>query len=256
MRKYIILFLQHLSEYSTYRMRLLVTILQGFVTPLFLLIVLSWARPISSVSVSDLLPYYLLVGLIYPLTRSRIDEFIDESATSGEVNNFLVKPLSFYKFMLTSDLSWKTLNLITLFPFILAAYLLLTPSGSVPQNLSSFSLSLLVTGISFLISFNFSFLIGLFSFWLDEFWAIHNIKHVVVNFLGGVVLPYSFFPLWATSLLKYSPFPYMLTWPVRVLRGQFSSSEIPISLFWLALIGLAVVFFQKLAIRRYSHTAG
>src|SRR3989344_69501 len=157
MRKYIILFLQHLSEYSTYRMRLLVTILQGFVTPLFLLIVLSWARPISSVSVSDLLPYYLLVGLIYPLTRSRIDEFIDESATSGEVNNFLVKPLSFYKFMLTSDLSWKTLNLITLFPFI---------------------------------------------------------------------------------------------------RGQFSSSEIPISLFWLALIGLAVVFFQKLAIRRYSHTAG
>ena len=87
MKKYLTLFSQRLSEYSTYRMRLFVTILQGFITPLFLLLVLSLATPTGGTSVSGLISYFLLVGLIYPLTRSRVNEFIEEQTTSGEINN-------------------------------------------------------------------------------------------------------------------------------------------------------------------------
>ncbi len=236
-------------------MRLLVTVLQGFITPLFLLLVLSLATPTSGISASGLISYFLLVGLIYPLTKSRVNEFIEEQATSGEINNFLVKPVSLYKYMLTDDLSWKILNLLTLAPFIFIACLFLLRGNSINYNLAIFSISLVTTAISFLVSFNFSYLIGLFSFWIDEFWAIHNVKQVATTLLGGVILPYSFFPTWSNILLKYSPFPYMLTWPVRVLQGQFEPVEIVISLFWCTILGLSIKVLQKMAILQYSHTA-
>ncbi len=236
-------------------MRLFITILQGFITPLFLLLVLSRATPLGGTSTSGLIPYFLLVGLIYPLTRSRVNEFIEEQATSGDINNFLAKPISLYKYILVDDLSLKILNLFTLAPFIFIACIFLLRGNSLNYNLAVLGISLTTTAISFLVSFNFSYLIGLFSFWFDEFWAINNVKLVVVTFLGGVVLPYSFFPDWSIRLLKYSPFPYMLTWPVRVLRGQFEPLEIIISLFWYVALGLCIKVLQKLAISKYSHTA-
>ena len=236
-------------------MRLFITILQGFITPLFLLLVLSQAIPTGGTSTSGLIPYFLLVGLIYPLTRSKVNEFIEEQATSGEINNFLVKPISLYKYTLADDLSWKILNLFTLAPFIFVACLILLRGNSLNYNLTVLSISLITTAISFLVSFNFSYLIGLFSFWFDEFWAINNVKLVVVTFLGGVVLPYSFFPDWSNHVLKYSPFPYMLTWSVRVLRGQFEPLEIIIALFWCAIFGLSIKVLQRIAISKYSHTA-
>lgn len=236
-------------------MRLVVTILQGFITPLFLLLVLSQATPLVGTSTQGLISYFLLVGLIYPLTKSRVNEFIEEQTTSGEINNFLVKPISLYRYTLADDLSWKILNLFTLAPFIIIAGLFLLRGNSLNYNLIVLGTTLVTIAISFLISFNFSYLVGLFSFWFDEFWAINNIKFVIVTFLGGVILPYSFFPDWSIQLLKYSPFPYMLTWPVRVLKGQFDPFEIIISLIWYIVLGLAINTLQKLAILKYSHTA-
>ncbi len=236
-------------------MRLFVTILQGFITPLLLLLVLSRATPVGGVSTSGLIPYFLLVGLIYPLTKSQVNEYIEEQATSGEINNFLVKPISLYKYILADDLSLKVLNLLTLAPFILIACLFLLKGNSLNYNLNVLVVTFLTIAISFLVSFNFSYLVGLFSFWFDEFWAINNVKLVVVTFLGGVVLPYSFFPDWSNQILKYSPFPYMLTWPVRVIRGQFEPVEIIISIFWCVLLGLIIKVLQKIAISKYSHTA-
>lgn len=236
-------------------MRLFVTILQGFITPLFLLLVLSLATPIGGASVPGLISYFLLVGLIYPLTKSQVNEYIEEKTTSGEINNFLVKPISLYKYILADDLSWKILNLLTLAPFIFIAILFFLRGNSLNYNLAVLGISLITTAISFLISFNFSYLVGLFSFWFDEFWAINNVKQVIVTLLGGVILPYSFFPDWSNVLLKYSPFPYMLTWPVRTLRGQFEPVEIIISLLWCVAMGLSIKVLQKMAILKYSHTA-
>lgn len=236
-------------------MRLFLTILQGFITPLILLLVLSRATPVGGTSTSGLISYFLLVGLIYPLTKSQVNEHIEEQATSGEINNFLVKPISLYKYILADDLSLKVLNLLTLAPFLFIACLFLLKGNSLNYNLDVLVVTFLTIAISFLVSFNFSYLVGLFSFWFDEFWAINNVKLVVVTFLGGVVLPYSFFPDWSNQLLKYSPFPYMLTWPVRVLKGQFEPLEIAISLSWFVILGLCIKVLQKIAISKYSHTA-
>ncbi len=255
MKKYFVLFSQRFSEYSTYRVRLLVTLLQGFVTPLFLLLVLSHVSPRPGFTTSGLVSYFLLVGLIYPLTKSKVNEFVEEYTTSGDVNNFLVKPLSFYKYMLANDLSWKILNLLTVLPFIILTGFFILRDNPVNSNVLVIGTTVLTTIISFLISFNFSYLVGLFSFWLDEFWAINNVKFVVVNLLGGVVLPYTFFPGWATLVLKYSPFPYMITWPVRVIQGQFESLELLVSFIWLIVFAILIRFFQNQAIQKYSHTA-
>ena len=256
MKKYLVLFSQQFSEFSAYRAHLLITLVEGFITPLFLIVALSFARPTSGITAASLVPYFLLIAFIYPLIRSRVDEQIDEMTLSGEVNNFLVRPLSFYKFMLTREFSWKLVTLAVVFPFLLLALMYFSPSGEISLSLVSVAYAVIASFTAFFLAFNFSYLIGLTAFWVDEFWALHNIKHVVFNLLSGVILPYSFFPDWFQNTLKYSPFYYITNWPVRILQGQGSVQQLIPALIWTAFLGVLVQLVQNAAINKYSFTGG
>lgn len=253
MRKYWLLLSQRFSEYLSYRVNILFTVFQRFISPMLLLVILSQAQS-SQVSLDTLVPYYILVSLVLPLTRSRVDTEIEATTTSGDINNFLSKPVSLYKFLFFRDLGGNLVHLAVVSPLIivvLAAFIKSPLLSLTPFSLAMFMLTLC---LSVLISFNYSYLVGLLCFWLDEFWAIHNLKSVLFHLLGGAVLPYTFFPDSFISLLKYSPFPYMLNWPVRVLQGEFNLPELITSLVWLILFYFAIRLVQKTAISKYSHT--
>jgi len=255
MSKYFLLFSQRIVEYSAYRFNVLFNIIQSFITPGLLLLVLSRAQS-DQISVSSLIPYYLLVSLLLPLVNTNIESEIEELTTSGEINNFLIKPLSLYRFLLFRELGSKFINLLLIsLPVILS--LIVFKSASVFSFTNPVLILALVSLIlAFFMSFNFSYWIGLFCFWIDEFWAIHNLKYVVFFLLGGAVLPYSFFPNQIVVLLKFTPFPYLLNWPVRILYGDRSWSEIIIAIIWLFIFSLGIRLTQARAILKYSHTAG
>lgn len=255
MKKYFLLFSLYLSQFSIYRTRLIMHLFGNFITPLFLLAALFYARPTSGLSASSLVPYYLLIGLLSPLIRSDVDEHIQEMAVSGEVNNFLTKPLSFYKFMLSREISLKTLTALLVIPIIV---LFLAGSGgrfwTIGLSPALYFFPSLI--LAFLLVFNFSYFVGLFSFWIDEFWAIHNLKYVVIGFFSGAVLPFEFFPAGLINVLSYTPFFFMINWPIRVLQGQFHPIDFISALAWLLLLSFTVSFLQHFAIKKYSFTAG
>jgi len=106
--------------------------------------------------------------------------------------------------------------------------------------------------ISFLIAFSFSFSLGLLTFWVEEVWGIQNVKEVAIVLLGGVALPYYFFPLALQKFLTFTPFPYMINWP---LRKGFSGSltfEFIMALSWLLIFTLISIFLWKRGIKKYS----
>jgi ABC-2 type transport system permease protein len=249
MKKYWLVFTQNISQISTYRFQILLTLLQNLTQPAILLAVLFFVKPGSSISFSSLVPYYLLVALISPLTISNIDEELDELTASGDINNFLLKPFSLTKWLYAKAISEKITLLL----------LLCLPVG-IAFALANFDflqiLSLLfILVLSFSLSFFLSFLVGISCFWIEDFWAIHNVKFVTTSLLGGLVLPYQFFPSVMQNLLRYSPFPYLVNFPIKYIQHQTSFEALIIAVVWLGILILASTYFLRLAITKYSYVA-
>jgi ABC-2 type transport system permease protein len=248
-KKYFTLFLQVLSQYSVYRGQVIVDILQSFITPGIMLLALSVATPTTAIDAGGLLSYYFLIALVYSVTDSKVDEQIADMAASGEVNNFFLKPMSFYRYLLFREIGAKTISLVIISPLLAVAILWLKFS------LSNLVLAFLCLMVAFWLAFNLSYFVGLFSFWIDLFWAVSNIRHVIVQLFGGVVLPFLFFPAWLSAVVSFLPFPYMVSWPVKILTGQFLLADFLIAAFWSGILYLAARRLSAVAFNHYSFTA-
>ena len=253
MKKYLVLASQVFSKWTTYRFSMLAGIAQSFITPLIMILALKAANPISNVRLSELLPYYLVISFVYSIVRSDVDDVISDYTDSGEINNFLVKPLSLCKYLITQELSQGIITGLIILIFVITYQLF---NGSLVVNPLYLVLVLTSLAMAFVIYFSFSYLIGLFCFWVEQFWSIHNLKFVMIQFLGGIVLPYSFFPDQLRIYLAFTPFPYMISWVRDVIGGQFSLFQFSIAFCWILIILCLTFFLEKIAINKYSATAG
>lgn len=249
MKKYFTVFQQSLSRFAAYRLDILLQIIQSFIPPLIIVSALSFSIPTSQLTTAGLIPYYILISLIYPLIRSGIDEEIDELTHTGDINTFLVKPFSLIKWLYAKSVSEKLIIFFTLSPLFSLVIL------ANRLSLSNTILLLLSLVLGYSLSFFISFLVGLLCFWIDEFWAIHNVKHVTIMLFGGVILPYSFFPENIGGLLKFTPFPYLANWPVKIIQNQSSVSDFILVFFWIITIAYLGKFLHQKAINKYSFTA-
>jgi ABC-2 type transport system permease protein len=126
----------------------------------------------------------------------------------------------------------------------------------IPINLVIIGESLGVTVIAFFLSFNFGYILGLFSFWIEEAWILRNTRDVLVTLLGGVALPYFLFPKKLTEILAYSPFPYMISWPTRVFRDGIKMTDLLIGLIWLLISFVTIKILWEKVLVRYSGVGG
>lgn len=255
MHKYLIIFLQTFSQYISYRLQIILNLLLGFLTPGLMLLALSHAQAGSAISVSGLLPYYLVIAFVYPITTSIADQEMDEMAEKGDLYQFLLRPLSLYKWLFAKNISEQLVPVLFILP-VLITVLLILPGTNILLSPISLFIFLISLFLSFVLSFNLSYFLGLFCFWIDEFWAIGNLKFVIISFLSGSVLPYTFFPLWLSHTLSYTPFPYLASWLPKVLKGQIVFTDYLIILFWILFFSFIIQKLEHLAIKHYSYVGG
>jgi ABC-2 type transport system permease protein len=65
-------------------------------------------------------------------------------------------------------------------------------------------------------------LVEMAAFWAENVWSLLVMLRFTVMFLGGVMVPISLFPDWLIQILKFTPFPYLVSFQVRTLIGQMS----------------------------------
>ena len=97
----------------------------------------------------------------------------------------------------------------------------------------SFSASFM-TWVFFLISLVFSFIVntqinlltGIMAFFLFNNSGLIRAKRVVIDLFSGLLLPISFFPLWAQSVMSYLPFQAISYIPSMIFTEGFVGQEI------------------------------
>ena len=164
----------------------------------------------------------------------------------GTLTNYLLKPVNYFKYWLTRDISSKALNLAFAVVEMTILFFLLKPEFFFQTNavyLIGFIVSLVIANfLLFVIRFITSFI----TFWAPEMaWGSQFLVVVTfTDFLSGSIFPLDIFPAMAQKILYMTPFPYILFFPLQVYLGkvtpEFMLQGISISIAW-CLIMVAVM---------------
>lgn len=245
-----------------YRINFFLEILSGIVSSL--IVVFLWLaiyrgagrKLIGGYSIEEMVTYLLGAGLIntFILTTAENPE-TSQSIQDGTLSTLLIKPMSPYGIWFVRDLASKAF----LFTLGLGGYLgvffffrhYLVSSATVTHFLF-FLLSMILAA---LLQFFLFEALSLLAFWIENTYGIRFTMRVIMEVVGGAIIPLSFFPLIVQKVFLLLPFHFLIYLPMRICLGKIPLGELPSALLTEAawIVGLAVVnlMIWKKGIRQY-----
>src|SRR4030042_3922122 len=207
---------------------------------------------------SKILTYVFGIIIVRAFVLSSRAVDVAGDISRGEISNYLLKPISYFKYWLTRDLSSKALNLAFAFLETFILYLILKPPFFIQTNLAYLSGFLLTISIAIFLYFVILFIVSSITFWLPEMgWGAHFLVTVVIiEFLSGAVFPIDILPISIQNLLSYTPFPYLIFFPIQVYLGKISPllivKGILVSLGWAILLWYLLNSVWKKGLKAYQ----
>ncbi len=171
---------------------------------------------IGGFTLNAMLQYHGWALIIAMLTQGHVNFDLSNDIRLGKISTYLIYPFDFWEYHTAGFLAFQTLE----WPiaFLTGSILLFFSIIHLPALLPFLGILVLAVFLSFL-WFTLQYLAGLVAFWLEETWILRVLFTIVATFLSGAIVPLDLFPKWFSSLLLYTPFPYMLYYPVKVAMG-------------------------------------
>ncbi len=176
---------------------------------------------------SSIMAYTFLLVLIRSIVMSTKSTDVSGYVSNGELSNYLLKPINFFKYLLARDSSTKILNIIFSIIEILILYLILKPNLFIQTNMFQIFLFIISLVIACFIFFSIVMLANSAPFWVPEIgWGVQFLVTVIfVEFLSGAFFPLDVFPKPLFEFLKLTPFPYLVFIPIQIYLGNISLLE-------------------------------
>ncbi len=199
---------------------------------------------------SQMLTYILGTSLMSSIVIATRTAEIGDIINTGDLSNFLLKPMSYLKYWFARDLGDKAFNLVCSIIEISLLIAIFHPPLFLQVNPVFLTLALLACFISMVMYFFFNFLLGLFGFWSNEIWGPRFIFWILINFFAGSLFPLDILPTPVFDVLKFLPFTYLLYFPLKIYLGTLSIPSIieglTIASIWALLIyGMVKITWSK-----------
>lgn len=99
----------------------------------------------------------------------------------------------------------------------------------------------------------FGFLFGQLAFRTQAMFGVASMSQIVIVFLSGGLVPISLFPAWAQTALAYTPFPTLISFPVRLFLGQVGWMDMlisfSVSIAWIVALNVAAHFAYRSSVK-------
>ncbi|MCY4512928.1 MAG: hypothetical protein OXB86_04500 [Bdellovibrionales bacterium] len=178
----------------------------------------SGEKQIQGYSLDKMIQYQFWIMIFDFFVRAHFfSENLSESIRLGKISSFLLYPFGFIKYQLSLFISDKIIQLgVGGLALSLALCFYFTEPLNGAILIKSFFLMCLVSGFWFVIQI----IVGLLAFWHDETWSLNVCFRFIAAFLSGSLLPLDFYPEALTKILLWTPFPYLIYFPVKGLMGE------------------------------------
>jgi ABC-2 type transport system permease protein len=207
---------------------------------------------IAGYSRPEMLTYVFLVLVITSIVLSAPSaDSIGGEIGSGDLSNYLVKPISYLKYWFTRDLSSKLLNLSFALVEICLLWVILKPEIYISPNPLIWLATLVSLGFATPIYYLINASARFVSFWMPEnTWGLSFMVIVFMEMTSGMIFPIDVLPDLAQKILQFTPFPYLIFYPASIFLGKIEGWN----LFWilfqsglwtLILIGITKLIWSK-----------
>jgi len=258
MKKYITLFYINWQNSLQYRFSLVVYIL-GYSLYIGVLLYLWSAIYEEGMSVGDytlqeLTTYYLLQLMINSVIFSYISWDVIDNIKNGYFSNFLVRPLDYYLYWFTVNISGKVLEAIFVVIAVGIISAFLPGYFSLPGEFITFLYFLISVFLGIILAFEMDFSVGMITFWLTQVRTFKYMLQTLILFFAGAMLPLDLFPAFLTEIADFLPFKYLVFFPVRIYLGKIDNPwpSFAILTLWIVVFYVLARLLLRRGIRRYE----
>jgi ABC-2 type transport system permease protein len=228
LRKYLVLTGQSLQIALAYRVRFFLSLLSGLIQVLVLYyiwrVVYADQPSLNGFTLSSMVTYIFISYIVRNLYSFYTETNISRSIRDGSVALELLKPLNYQVARFFESLGSVLVEGILAGSLVLAlgfGLFRITP----PPNLAAGVLFGISLGLSLLVNFALSYLVGLVAFWTTSLFGIINSKRVIMDFFSGGLVPLAFFPAWLETITLALPFYTVVHVPVSIYLGKLAGRE-------------------------------
>lgn len=247
----------YVSTEFTYRWQVFIWVLSDALQPLILGVV--WSAVAKSggiLTIHQVITYFFLVTLVSKLTKDWSVNYVTDVVISGEFSKYLLKPFNYLAETLGISIGARTLRIVMLIPMLIVAYLVFRGRFEIVYSFENVMLFVVALFIAFLINFLLGNTFALVSFFINQIIGLRTFYEHAVIFLSGEGIPLVAYPSWAKFWLEILPFRYTLSFPIEILMGTISRSEIYygfiISGVWIVLLIITYKLLFRFAVKKYE----
>ena len=224
---------------------------------------LIWKQIFATQNVSEIrgftfngLMVYIFLCMIVGQLKSSWATSIEmiESIRTGEMNKYLIRPISFFTYHFMIFIGHNSLfyivyvTILILFPLVFPGWAFFSI-----YHISGFILALL---ISVYLSYSIYFCMVCFAFWFGEVRALvvaYNISNII---LSGQIIPLRLFPDTIREIIYLTPLQFLVDFPVSIATGTLSQHlwmpKMLFAIFWCIVITILGRLIYRSGIRVYG----
>ncbi|HAV62823.1 MAG TPA: hypothetical protein DCY13_10705 [Verrucomicrobiales bacterium] len=216
---------------------------------------------VAGYGLAQMVSYYLIITIVDALTAVNEDDWqIAADIKDGNISQFLLKPIDYlaYRFCLfvTGRAIYTVVAIVPVGLFILYLNRYLVAPASVEAAMV-FGASVILTA---LLQFFISYTMALLAFWVLEVATLIFVLFAFEYIAGGHLFPLDILPPAIQSILEFTPFPYLLYFPVSVYLGRVEGDAMWTGLAtqagWVVGAFLLARFVWSRGIKKYSAVGG
>ncbi len=220
MRKYLTVFRVNWQNSLQYRAPTVIYIL-GYTLYISVLLFL-WTAiygeggRLGPYSLSEMMTYYLLQFVINTLVLSYVSWEIIDHIREGFFSHFLVKPINYFAYWFTINLSGKLFETVLILLAAAGIGLVVGPHVAFPSDPRTYATFLVAAALGMVLAFELEFCIGLIAFWLIQVRVFKYMLQYAVFFFAGTLLPLDLFPRALAEAAARLPFQYLVFVPIQI----------------------------------------
>lgn len=204
---------------------------------------------LANLSVTQMTAYVAISWMSRAFYFNNIDQEIAQDVREGKVAIEMIRPYNYLSVKAAQALGEGIFRfLFFAVPGIILVSLFIPVHF--PTSANTWAVYLLSLLMAFIINTQINLLTGVLTFFFLRNEGMMRAKRVVVDLLSGLILPISFFPLWAQNILHFLPFQAINYYPSMIFAGAVPAEQVLqvllLQLVWIGvlLIPIAVLWNQ------------
>ncbi len=260
MKKYFRVFSNSLQEYFAFRLNFIlwrVRVIISILISYFLWqTIFQSQNQIFGYRAAEMLTYILLITFLNGIVLSSQTFRVAEEINTGTLSSFIIRPISYFGYVLFRDISDKTVNTFFSVLEIILLVIVLRPPIFLQTSFFWLGLFSITCVLAALLFFEIGMMLSIIGFWSRETWAPRFIFFILVTFLAGTFFPLDILPVPVYNFIQLLPFTYLIFFPLKIYLGHIGSAALIKGFFimsgWIIFLGVILRVSWRRGLKIYT----